>query len=405
MALRAFQFTSPAISANEPAERRNDAFSFWKLPENWRYDLESTIESSEDAANHYLLEKYLDSRHRRPPAVLRAYYPLKGIIPRRLRHSINSLLIRARPRPAFPHWPCEPVLMDFWREWLGASLKSMGEKDPWHIGFWPEAKKCCIVLTHDVDSALGFGQMERMAEIEEMHGFRSAWNLPLAQYPIDWSVVERLRSRGFEFGAHGLCHDGRLFRSRKDFDALAPLIERLAFAHDLTGFRGPSTLRRADWIAEMPFDFDSTCSDTDPFEPQPGGCCSVFPFFISDMIELPYTLPQDHTLLHVLRRDPLAIWTEKVRWISSIGGMVLVLTHPDYCGMPPDLYKYEELLTRLRTIEHSWCALPSEVAGWWRRRSTLKLFIENGQPVIHGSAAGAVAVRLSSEPLAKVRCN
>jgi peptidoglycan/xylan/chitin deacetylase (PgdA/CDA1 family) len=292
-------------------------------------------------------------------------------------------------------------VVDFWRKWLRGCLASVGKTDGWHIGFWPEARKCCIVLTHDVDSAAGFGRMEAMAEIEEKHGFRSAWNLPLVQYPIDWSAVERLRSRGFEFGAHGLRHDGRLFRSRKDFDARAPLIERLAFAHDLPGFRAPSTLRRTDWIAEMAFEFDSSCADTDPFEPQPGGSCSVFPFFISGMVELPYTLAQDHTLVHLLRLDPLAVWMEKVNWISSIGGMVLVLTHPDYSGMPPNLAKYEELLKRLRTIEDSWCALPSEVARWWRRRSGLRLFMENGKPFIDGPAEGAVAVRLSSSPLAK----
>jgi peptidoglycan/xylan/chitin deacetylase (PgdA/CDA1 family) len=401
MALRAAEVaTTSFVPTSQPAQRRNDAFSFWKLPENWRCGLEPAIEDSEAIANRYLLENYLDSRHRRPPAVMHAYYPLKGMIPHRLRHAMNSFLIRARPRPAFPNWPCEPVLVDFWRKWLREYLAAIGETDPWHIGFWPEAKKCCIVLTHDVDSALGFERMERMAEIEELHGFRSAWNLPLAQYPIDWRVVERLRSRGFEFGAHGLRHDGRLFRSRKDFEALVPVIERLALAHDLPGFRAPSTLRRIDWISEMAFEFDSSCSDTDPFEPQPGGTCSLFPFFISDMIELPYTLAQDHTLVHVLRRDPLAVWTEKMRWICSLGGMILVLTHPDYCGMPPNLSKYEQLLTRLRAIQDSWCALPSEVARWWRQRSALNLFIDNGAPVIQGSAAGAVAVRLSSEPLA-----
>ena len=72
----------------------------------------------------------------------------------------------------------------------------------------------------------------------------------------------------------------------------------------------------------MRFDFDSSFSDTDPYEPQPGGTCSVFPFFLSDMIELPYTLPQDHTLLHILKRDPLPVWTTKAQWIAQMGGMM-----------------------------------------------------------------------------------
>lgn len=406
MALRALEVDASSSSpAMENSPTRNDAFSFWKLAENLRPALETAAERSETSANHYLFEEYLSSRRRRPPSMMRAYYPLKNMIPRRLRHLMNSLIIRARPRPPFPHWPIEPVLANSWRQWLRESIAATGETDPWHIGFWPEAKKCCIVLTHDVDSQYGFQHMERMAEVEQIHGFRSAWNLPLDQYPIDWKVVERLRSRGFEFGAHGLRHDGQLFRSRKDFDALKPVIERLAFAHDLPGFRAPSTLRRTDWIAEMAFEFDSTCSDTDPFEPQPGGSCSVFPFFIAGMVELPYTLAQDHTMLHLLRRDPVSLWVEKARWISSVGGMILVLTHPDYSGMPPSLYQYEKLLTYLRTIDNSWCALPSDVARWWRRRAALTLSVEHGQPVIHGSAAGAVAVRVGTEPLAQGGAN
>ena len=223
--------------------------------------------------------------------------------------------------------------------------------DGWHVGFWPDSAKCCIVLTHDVESTKGFDRMETMADLEERYGFRSAWNLPLAQYPIDWQRVERLRARGFEFGAHGLCHDGRLFRSHRDFAELAPILERLAAEHDLRGFRAPSTLRDPRAIATMDFDFDSSFADTDPYEPQPGGTCSLFPFHLSRLIELPYTLPQDHTLIHLLRRSPLPVWTMKAKWIASLGGMILTLTHPDYCGDGVYLKAYEELLKRLGEID------------------------------------------------------
>jgi hypothetical protein len=391
----------PLADVSEPVHTRNDAFSFWKLPENWRSELEPTLAASEAAARHYLFEEYLNDRHRRPPSWMRAYYPIKNLIPRELRYFLNSVLIRARRQPAFPRWPCESALVDFWRQWLRESLALVGEKEGWHLGFWPGGKKCCIVLTHDVDSALGFERMERMAELEEKYGFVSAWNLPLDQYPLDWRRVEKIRARGFEFGAHGLCHDGQLFRSRRNFDQRAPKIERLAREHDLRGFRAPSTLRCGEWIATMAFDYDSSFSDTDPFEPQPGGTCSIFPFFMSEMVELPYTLPQDHTLIEVLKRDPLPIWTAKAHWIAALGGMILVLTHPDYCGAPPYLGKYEELLKRLRAIEDSWCVLPSAAAAWWRRRAKLRLFLQDAKPLSQGDESGeAVAMPLSPEALA-----
>ena len=380
----------------------NDAASFWKLPEDWRADLALAIRSSESSAHYYLLEEYLEARHRRPPFMMKTYYPIKHLIPLRMRHLLNSAFVHARPNRDFPHWPCEGALLEFWREWLQQSLVALGKTDGWHVGFWPEARRCCVVLTHDVESPLGFGRMEQIADLEEKHGFRSAWNLPLAEYSIDWSLVDRLAARGFEFGVHGLSHDGKLFSNRKTFDRLAPTIERLALEHGLRGFRAPSTLRRAEWIAKLQFEYDSSFSDTDPFEPQAGGTCSIFPFYLSNLVELPYTLPQDHTLINVLRRQPLPIWIVKSEWIAAAGGMILVLTHPDYSGAPPHLGEYEQLLKHLRGLENCWHAQPSEVAAWWRRRSQTSLFIRGGEPVICGpDTTGSVAVRLSTEPLAQ----
>lgn len=398
---RADNSTAYASVRADTEPPRNDAFSFWKLPENWRETLIGGIAHSQRNAEYYLLERYLGARDRRPPSALGVYYCVKHLIPQRLRYRINAMAVRTRHRSQFPSWPCESALMDFWREWLRQSLDRVGAVDAWHIGFWPDGFRCCVVLTHDVESRTGLERMETVADIEERHGFRSAWNLALAQYSIDWNPVARLRARGFEFGAHGLSHDGRLFRSRKNFARLAPTLERLARLYGLSGFRAPSTLRRAEWIAGMTFDFDSSFADTDPWEPQPGGTCSLFPFYLGDVVELPYTMPQDHTLIHLLRRDPLQVWTLKARWIASLGGMILTLTHPDYMGAGRHLADYEELLKRLGEIENAWRALPSAVAAWWRRRGKLSLCLDGEKPRLVGDSGGAVAVRLCDEPLAR----
>jgi hypothetical protein len=380
---------------------RNDAFSFWKLPESWRASLESMNLPSEGAAEHYLYEEYLSSEGRRPPAPMQAYYRIKSLIPEALRHRLNSAVIRTRNRCDFPSWPCEGVLIDYWRQWLKDSLETLNVSDGWHIGFWPSGVKCAIVLTHDVESVCGMRRMEQIADLEERYNFRSAWNLPLAQFDIDWNLIESLRRRGFEFGAHGLCHDGRLFRSEADFKELAPILERQASIHDLKGFRAPSTLRRAEWIGRLSFDFDCSFADSDPYEPQPGGTCSPFPFFLGNMIELPYTMPQDHTLINLLRRNPLQVWGIKARWLETLGGMILTLVHPDYCGSGRNLDDYETLLKQLNAVASAWRALPSEVATWWRERDRMRLTVQGDRPIIEGAgAARAIARRLSVEPLA-----
>ena len=379
----------------------NDPLSFWKLPVELSAPLAASSAASERVIRHYLFEEYLEERERRPSPKLFLYYRIKGFIPIGLRHRINALAIRARRQLNFPHWPCETALLDFWREWLREGLRTLGIEDAHHIGFWPDGNRCAIVLTHDIESPMGLERIRRMTDLEERYGFRSALNFPLNQYRINWLRLDDLKRRGFEFGAHGLAHDGRLFRSHQDFRQLAPVLERFAREQDFRGFRSPSTLRRADWIAELSFDFDSSFSDTDPYEPQPGGCCSVFPFFLGNLVELPYTVPQDHTLIHLLRREPLPVWTAKVRWIASLGGMILTLTHPDYSGEEPHLSAYEELLKRLSDIEGGWRALPSEVATWWRERARMRLSIKDSTPVVEGPGSQrAVIRRLSEEPMA-----
>jgi hypothetical protein len=152
----------------------------------------------------------------------------------------------------------------------------------------------------------------------------------------------------------------------------------------------------------MNFDYDCSFSDTDPYEPQPGGTASIFPFFLGKMVELPYTLPQDHTLINVLRINPLSIWSTKARWITSLGGMVLMLVHPDYSGDDRHLPNYEEVLRLLADTPDAWRALPIEAADWWRERARMHLILKDGRPYIEGEGSGRAVVRkLSEEPLAR----
>jgi peptidoglycan/xylan/chitin deacetylase (PgdA/CDA1 family) len=377
----------------------NDGFTFWKIPDALARSLANSLCGSEKIAEWYLHEHYLGYAARRPPARMKYYYALKRFIPPEVRNALRALTM-SRPRVNFPAWPLETRLLDFERGWLRHTLDTAGAGDAWHIAAWPENYRCAIVLTHDVESPAGVERMEAMAELEDRYGFRSSWNVPLGQYPVDWSRFEALRAAGFEIGAHGLSHDGRLFRSRSDFDALRPILEERAREHGLRGFRSPSTLRVAEWIATMDFDYDASYADVDPFEPQPGGSLSFFPFFLGPVVELPYTLPQDHTLLNVLHRDPLPVWESKARWLAAHGGMILVLTHPDYIWTPDYRSSYEELLKRLADIDSAWRALPGEVASWWRTRAALGLDVIDGAPKITGDGAGpASARRLIDDPL------
>ena len=170
---------------------RNDAFSFWKLPESCRAPLEQAIEASEPLIRRYLFEEYMAPHKRLPSSTVMAYYRVKRFIPMALRHWINYTAVRTRLRDVFPNWPCETALVDLWRQWLQSSLNSIGQPDPWHIAFWPFGRKCCISLTHaNVDSPVGFARMERMAVLEERYGFKSSRKIQAG------AVSDRLEDRG-----------------------------------------------------------------------------------------------------------------------------------------------------------------------------------------------------------------
>lgn len=102
------------------------------------------------------------------------------------------------------------------------------------------------------------------------------------------------------------------------------------------GFRSPSMLHNLDWLHELDVEYDSSTFDTDPFEPQPDGVETIFPFWVSagedkrGYVELPYTLPQDWTLFVLMREGGIDLWKKKLDWIVEQGGMVFVITNPDY---------------------------------------------------------------------------
>ena len=108
-------------------------------------------------------------------------------------------------------------------------------------------------------------------------------------------------------------------------------------------------LHKLDWLHQLNVAYDASTFDTDPFEPQPEGRHTIFPFWVPcpngesikyqgpainsssrGYVELPYTLPQDFTLFVLLQEKTPEIWLRKLDWIAQHGGMALVDVHPDY---------------------------------------------------------------------------
>jgi hypothetical protein len=299
----------------------------------------------------------------------RSYYHLKPVIPRRVQLMLRRRVAHCLKKRCERWWPiCEEA----------------GSSPPGWNG-WPDSKRFALVLTHDVESRAGHDCSLRLAEIEEDLGFRSAFNFVPERYQVSLDCVRALQRKGFEVGVHGLCHDGRYFVSREVFEARARRINHYLMAWGATGYRSPSMLRNLDWFHLLNIDYDCSTFDTDPFEPQPEGVKTIFPFWVDGApgkgyVEIPYTLPQDFTLFVILGEKDISIWKKKLAWIAMKGGMALLNVHPDYLHFDGDrssregfpLAHYTGFLDHVRSTYSGdyWHALPREVASLWAHRGT-----------------------------------
>ncbi|MCC6344081.1 MAG: glycosyltransferase [Bryobacterales bacterium] len=298
------------------------------------------------------------------PLINKAYYVLKPFLPWRLRLALRRWRANRRRTTHAGLWPIDEEAGTVPPNWPG----------------WPEEKQFAVILTHDVEGAKGLKRVERLMNLEAEHGFRSCFNLvPEWEYHVPDELRQGLDEAGFEVGVHGLEHDGKLYASKTEFAAKATLIRKYLKQWNATGFRSPLMQHKLAWLHQLGVEYDSSTFDTDPFEPEPDGAGTIFPFWVPGLdgtgyVELPYTLVQDFTLFVVLRERDIDIWKRKVDWIAERGGMVLLNTHPDYIcfeGKPErDEYPvsyYEELLRYLREkYEDSfWTGLPREVARYY----------------------------------------
>jgi hypothetical protein len=310
--------------------------------------------------------------------------------------SMRRSFSRVQSKAQFPRWPIETALHDLY-DFLFALLTVLAERPIPYIGSWPRDWSWALVLTHDVETQVGYDRLSDLLDVEVDRGYRSSWNfVPRDRYIVKDELVQSLTERGFEIGVHGLYHDGRDLASLTTLRRRLPAIREYATGWRAGGFRSPGTLRSAELIPLLGFDYDSSYSDTVPFEPQAGGCCTWLPYMFGDVVELPITLVQDHTLFDLLGHRDGAVWLEKARFLRRRGGMALVLTHPDYVGNGSLVDSYRRLLDEFAGDPTAWKALPRDVSEWWRRRASSTLQENGGEWCVVGPAEGDARIEFMS---------
>ena len=213
-------------------------------------------------------------------------------------------------------------------------------------------------------------------------GFRSLFSFVPEAYEVSAALRQDLMREGFEIGVHGLTHDGKLFDSAESFAKQADRINHYLKEWGSVGFVSPSMHKKLEWMHRLNIEYGTSTFDTDPFEPDPDGMQTIFPFIVNggsgsrQYVELPYTLPQDFTLFVILKEKTIDVWKKKLDWIASKGGMAVLIAHPDYmhfgdgrCGVdqyPVELYRQFLEYVQTKYRGRYWNPLPMEIARFWK---------------------------------------
>jgi hypothetical protein len=311
-----------------------------------------------------------DDRVRRIyPILTSIFYQIKPLVPRWLQLELRRATIKIKRKKVADKWPI---------------LQQASKKPKLWYG-WPEKKQFALVLTHDVETAKGQENCLELMALEKSLGFSSSFNFVPLRYHVFPSLIQKLKSEGFEVGVHGLYHDGKLFKSKSHFTERAKKINHYLNKWRAVGFRAPAMHHNLDWIHALDIEYDMSTFDTDPFEPQSDGVNTIFPFLVSKSchakcyVEMPYTLPQDFTLYILMQEENSKIWKYKLKWIAENQGMVLLNTHPDYMSFSDrkgikgenysaSIYKNFLMWIKENYDELYWNPLPKEMATFWMQR-------------------------------------
>jgi hypothetical protein len=314
--------------------------------------------------------------------ILKTYYFVRALLPVAVRRHLQRAYFRDWQNRPFPTWPVDFTVDTLHEEVLRLSMRAAGVQRVPFIWFWPDGAPNCLIMTHDVETRAGRNFTPQLMDLDDSYGIKASFQvIPEKRYEVPDEYVQEIRKRGFEFNIHDLNHDGHLYQKREEFLRRAKKINEYGHRYDARGFRAGSMYRRLDWYDAYEFSYDMSLANVAHLEPKRGGCCTVFPFFIGRILELPLTTSQDYSVFHILNDYSIALWKRQLDLIRQRNGLMSFIAHPDYLINRSARKVYETLLDYLRLIvirEKIWAALPGEVDQWWRARSQMKL-VQNGK--------------------------
>lgn len=322
------------------------------------------------------------------PIVRSTYYAVRELLPVSIRKHLQKFYLGDWSRLLFPRWPVDFTVDTLHERILRLSMQASGIQRMPFIWFWPNGAPNALIVTHDVETAAGRDFTRELIDLDEAHGIRASFQvIPEKRYEVPDEYVALIRSRGFEFNIHDLNHDGQLYQERQLFLQRSKKINSYVKKFATSGFRAGVMYRNLDWYDAYEMSYDMSMPNVAHLEPQRGGCCTVFPYFVGKILEIPLTTCQDYSLFQILNDYSIDLWKQQLALLRKRNGLMSFIAHPDYLIDASARKVYESLLQYLQQMvqrEKIWMALPGEVDQWWRARSQMHLVQAEGRWTVEG---------------------
>jgi hypothetical protein len=373
----------PVFSSFEPSKYTQVDISAIQLPYDFTELIENLRLERYRAENLKGLEGFTSSE-----AIRKLYYFSRDFLPFRIRRQLQKIYFQDWEQLTFPDWPVDTTVDRLHRRILRLTMEAAGIKKLPFIWFWPNAALSCLLLTHDVETSAGRDFTFKLMDLDDSYGFKAAYQvIPEQRYEVPDEYVATIRARGCEFNIHDLNHDGHLYSERREFARRAARINDYSRHYKSQGFRAGAMYRRQEWYDVFDFSYDMSVPNVAHLEPLRGGCCTVMPYFIGRILEIPLTTVEDYSLFHILNDYSIGLWKKQCALIRGGSGLMSFLAHPDYLIERRARKVYESLLDYLRkmiTEKQIWSTLPGDVDLWWRARRQMRLVRRGGDWEIEG---------------------
>lgn len=329
------------------------------------------------------------------------YYRARPLLPGGVRRCLQKARLSNWKTLKFPRWPVDHNVDLLFEQLLLLSIRSQRlERIPF-IWFWPDGALSCAVLTHDVETAAGRDFCKVVMDMDSAYGIKASISIvPELRYEVTKEYLDSIWKRGFEVCVQDLNHDGHLFKEREEYLVRVEKINAYGKQYGATGFRSAVLYRNQMWFDQLQFSYDMSVPNVAHLEPQRGGCCTVMPYFVGDILELPVTTTQDYALFNYLNEFSIDLWKRQIELIMEQHGLASFIVHPDYITKPREWNVYKSLLAhlaQLRDEKKLWVPLSGEVDRWWRQRAKMTLVEEQHGVRIEGEGSERARVAYASE--------